>query len=329
MSVEAVVDQRTGVSVRARLVSTAARLMVRPLLTYWPLTGWGMWPLSFLETAAGLLPPPRGVRFERVDFGGFGGEWARPDSADASDGVVLYFHGGAFVTCGVATHRYEVATIAEACGLPVLSVAYRQLPTVRLSGSLDDCLSVYRGLLAQGVAADRIVLAGDSAGGHLAFATALAALVEGLPTPAGIVALSPWLDFDAAAKLAHRNARRDAYAPVRRLPALARLLGADALLDPDSSPVNRSLAGLPPVLIMAAEGEMLLCDAELMAQRLADADVPVTLQIWEGQVHAFPILVNLVPEARAAIQEIATFVRARIAPTVTVAPGVATSSLAG
>lgn len=313
MSIEAVVDQRTGVSVRARLVSTAARLMVRPLLTYWPLTGWGMRPLCLVETAAGLLPPPRGVRFERVDLGGFAGEWVRPE-AGTDDAVVLYFHGGAFVTCGVATHRYEVARIAEACGLPVLSVAYRQLPTVRLTGSLDDCLTAYQGLLAQGFDPARIVLAGDSAGGHLAFATALAAMADGLPRPAGIVALSPWLDFDAAAKLAHRNAGRDAYAPVKRLPALAKLLGADSVLDPTTSPVNRELAGLPPVLIMAAEGEMLLCDAELMAERLAAADVPVTLQIWEGQIHAFPILGNLLPESRAAIREVATFVRALVEP---------------
>jgi acetyl esterase/lipase len=312
MSVEAVVDERTGVSMRARLVHAAARLMLRPVLTYWPLTGWGMRPLCLLENAARLLPPPCGVRIERVDFGGFVGEWARPAPADGpgEPSVVLYFHGGAFVTCGVATHRHEVALLAQACGMPVLSVAYRQLPTVRLSGSLADCLSVYRTLLAEGFAPNRIVLAGDSAGGHLAFATALAALDEDLPVPAGIVALSPWLDFDSTAKLAHPNAALDAYAPVARLPELVRLLGAEA----EFSPIHRELAGLPPVLIMTAANEMLRCDAELMAQRLAAADVPVTLQVWAGQVHAFPVLGNLLPESKAAIREVAGFVRRLVRP---------------
>ncbi|HEX9334269.1 MAG TPA: alpha/beta hydrolase [Pseudonocardiaceae bacterium] len=320
MSVEAVVDEHTGVSVRARLVFAAARLMLRPMLTHWPLTGWGIRPLSLLESAAGLLPAPCGVSIERVDFGGFVGEWVRPapteDIAEPGEpGVVLYFHGGAFVTCGVATHRYEVALIAQACGLPVLSVAYRQLPTVRLSGSVDDCLSVYRTLLAEGFDPARIILAGDSAGGHLAFATALAALTEELAVPAGIVALSPWLDFDSTTKLAHPNATRDAYAPVTRLPELVRLLGADSAADlPDPSPVNRDLAGLPPVLIVTAESEMLRCDAELMAQRLADADVPVTLQVWAGQVHAFPVLGNLLPESRSAIRGIAAFIRDLVRP---------------
>lgn len=320
MSVEAVVDEHTGVSVRARLVYAAARVMVRPLLTHWPLTGWGIRPLALLETAANLLPNPCGVRIERVDFDGFVGEWVRPrPTADTGTpgepGVVLYFHGGAFVTCGVATHRYEVALIAQACGLPVLSVAYRQLPTVRLSGSVEDCVSVYRLLLAEGFDPSRIVLAGDSAGGHLAFATALAALAEGLPAPAGIVALSPWLDFDSTTKQAHPNAARDAYAPVGRLPELVRLLGAEIEADqPDPSPVNRDLAGLPPVLIVTAESEMLRCDAELMAERLAAADVPVTLQVWAGQVHAFPVLGNLLPESRAAIHDVATFVRSVVGP---------------
>ena len=310
MSVDAVVDQRTDVSVRAKLTFTAARLMLRPLLTHWPLTSVGMLPLSLIEVAAGLLPTPSGVRYEKVEFGGFTGEWVRPDTApEDSDGIVLYFHGGAFVTCGVATHRHSVSRIAEACRLPVLSVGYRQLPTVRLAGSVEDCLTVYRSVLAEGFDPERIVLAGDSAGGCLAFATALAAAAEGLPRPAGIVALSPWLDFDCAAKLVHPDAERDAYAPAQRLPLLAKLLGADPDLDPSISPVNGNLAGLPPVLLIASECEMLRCDAELMTERLAAADVPVTLQIWAGQVHAFPVLGDLLPESTAAIQEVGAFVR--------------------
>lgn len=316
---EAVVHQRTVVSVRARLTFVAARLVVRPLLTYWPLTSWGMFPLTLLDTAAGLLPAPRGVRYEKVTLDGFTGEWMRPKKLpESDDGVLLYFHGGAFVTCGVATHRHAVARMAEACDMPALSVAYRQLPAVPLAGSVADCLAAYRHLLAQGYGPDRIVLAGDSAGGCLAFATALGAMADGLPRPAAIVAVSPWLDFDAAAKLAHPNAGRDAYAPVRRLPALATLLGAE----PASSPVNAELAGLPPVLLITAESEMLRCDAELMAQRLAAADVQTTLQIWSGQIHAFPVLGDLLPESTAAIGEIGAFVRSLL-------PHADTTALAG
>ncbi|HEY2697637.1 MAG TPA: alpha/beta hydrolase [Pseudonocardiaceae bacterium] len=309
-----VVDHHDGVSVRARVVYAAARLMLRPLLTYWPLNPIGMLPLPLVDGLAELLPNPHDTEFERVVLPGFRGEWARAEGVE-QDGAVLYFHGGAFIACGLATHRHEVSKISATSGLPVLSIAYRQLPKVPLAGSLLDCLAAYRHLLDSGLDPSRIVFAGDSAGGHLAFATALSATAEGLPQPAGIVALSPWLDFDATAKIAHRNAARDAYAPVSRLPFLTTLcLASKGELDPLASPVNRDLSGLPPVLILAAEDEMLRCDAELMAQRLADHGVPCTLQIWAGQVHAFPVLGDLLPESRAAIHEIGTFIRDVTAP---------------
>jgi acetyl esterase/lipase len=314
MSIEPVVDVHQGVSLPAWMVDRAARLLLKPLLAHWPLTTWGLRPLPLVDAVAGLLPGPRGAHFQRLDFDGYVGEWARAEGVP-EDGVVLYFHGGAFVACGIATHRHEVARISAACGLPVLSVAYRQLPTVPLVGSTQDCLGVYARLLEAGFDSERIVFAGDSAGGHLAFATALAARDAGLPQPAGIVGLSPWLDLDATAKLAHPNARLDAFAPVSRLAALARLcVGGAAELDPRLSPVNQDLTGLPPVLLMASDREMLRCDAELMAQRLGAADVPCRLHIWEGQVHAFPVLGNLLPESRAAIAEIAAFTRQITAP---------------
>lgn len=309
MSVVApVVDHRVGVSIRARVVYAAARLMLRPLLTYWPLNPLGMVPLPLVDGIADLLPNPHGTEFERVEFPGFRGEWARAEGVE-QDGAVLYFHGGAFIACGLATHRHEVAKISESSGLPVLSIAYRQLPRVPVAGSLLDCLAAYRHLLDSGLDPSRIVFAGDSAGGHLAFATALSLAAADLPQPAGIVGLSPWVDFDATAKAAHPNAARDAYAPVSRLPFLTKLCLGDGEIDPLASPVNRDLAGLPPVLLLAAEDEMLRCDAELMAERLAAHGVPCTLQIWAGQVHAFPVLGDLLPESRAAIHEVGTFIR--------------------
>lgn len=318
MHVEPVIDQRAGGSAQSWLVFRAARLLLRPLLTYWPLTSWGLLPLPLLDSVAELLPMPRGVRSTRVGFAGFRAEWVwaegvpAPDESNGDSGAVIYFHGGAFLAGGLATHRREVARIAAACGVPVLSVAYRQLPVVGVAGSLDDCGTVYRWVLARGFDPAKLVLAGDSAGGFLAFATALAARDEGLSVPGGIVALSPWLDLDATAKTTHPNASRDAYAPVSRLPRLTTLLAGGPEVDPALSPINQDLAGLPPVLIMTAESEMLRCDAELMTERLAEAGVPVVLQVWDGQVHAFPILGNLLPESRQAIAEVAAFVRQTI-----------------
>ena len=301
------------VSYRSRVVHALARTFVRPAMRWWPLVPVTTAPIVAVDRMMGLIPRPRGVRFESAGFPGFSGEWARADEA-RGDGAVLYFHGGAFLFCGVGTHRRIAAMISSTAKVPVLSVAYRQLPAVPLSGSIADCVEAYRSLLSAGYAPDRIVFAGDSAGGHLAYAVALQAMADGLPLPGGLVAISPWLDLDATAKLAHANLRLDAYLPGARLAKVAAMCAGGALpLDPLLSPVNHDLAGLPPSLIIVAESEILRADGELMAERLAAAGARCELQIWPGQVHAFPVLAELLPESRAAVGEIARFIRGVLA----------------
>ncbi|MGH3657484.1 MAG: alpha/beta hydrolase [Micromonosporaceae bacterium] len=308
-----VVQHRTEVSYTAKTLHTLARLFVWPVLATLPITPLSTPLFGLVETAAARRRPPRWADVETIGFDGFTAEWVRADNVTDNapgSGVVLYFHGGAFLFGGLATHRPVVASISRASGMPVLSVGYRHLPKVPLAGSVADCLTAYRWLLAQGTAPEHIVLAGDSAGGHLAFATALRAVNEGLPKPSAIVAVSPWLDLDCETKLSHPNSRRDAYAPAKRLPRLVHMLTEGVVpADPLLSPVNHDLSVLPPSLLIVAEGEMLRCDSELMAERLAAAGVPCTLQIWEGQVHAFPTMVGLVPEAGRSIREIGSFVR--------------------
>ncbi|WP_433325890.1 alpha/beta hydrolase [Spirillospora sp. CA-294931] len=310
-----VIERRPGTTVRARLADRGLRLTANPVLSYWPLNLWGLRPAFALDLAAPVaLPTPRWAEVERVRFDDFPAEWVRaPHSAD--DRAILYFHGGGFFSCGLRTHRRMVARLSAASGAPVLSVAYRQLPSAPLETSLADCVEAYRWLLDEGYDASRIVVAGDSAGGFLAFAATMRARDEGLPSPAAILALAPLTDLDHDTKLAHENARLDAYLPARRVERLARLLtGGTVPIDPLTSPVNGDLSALPPVLIQVGSTEMLLPDSELMARRLGEAGVPCRLQIWEGQVHVFQIFADLVPEGLAALHEAGAFVREHTVP---------------
>jgi len=296
------------VSYQSRMAYVLARTLVKPVLTYWPMTGRWLRAALVIELAAGRLPRPRRTEVEAVAFDGFAAEWVRAED-HTDDGAVLYFHGGAFLLGGLNSHRAAVSMISAASRLPALQVGYRQLPHARLDGSVADCLTAYRWLLERGYPADRVVFAGDSAGGYLAYSTALAAIDAGLPTPGGIVAMSPWLDLDPSTKLADRGQlRRDGYIPGRRFGRLVELCTGGAAPDRTLSPVNRELAALPPSLIIVAESEVLRVDAELMASRLAVAGADCELQVWRGQVHAFPSLAVL-PESRAAIREIGRFVR--------------------
>lgn len=253
------------------------------------------------------LRPFRGLSFVRHRLGGVTVEMVRRKdcTADLADGVIFYTHGGGFFCCGLDSHLHVVARLARQTRLPVVHVDYRQYPQARVDGSIRDCLDAYRWLLAEGADPAKVVFAGDSAGGFLAFATTLAAQQAGLAAPAGVVGISPWLELDGTARLTHENNSRDAIAV--GLPGVADCVEPEDGSDP--SPVNGRLDSFPPSLIVAAEPEILRCDAERMHDALTRVGRPCTLRVWPAQLHAFPALFPFLPESRAAFDLIVGFVR--------------------
>ncbi|KRF20007.1 hypothetical protein ASG90_20000 [Nocardioides sp. Soil797] len=298
-------------SVRSIVVGAAAKGVARPFLRWFPVNG-PVAPLRHgLDLGARLAPRHRGTSLEKVTGDGWVGELVMPKGVRSGDGALVYFHGGAFVFCGLATHRRIVEHLALRTGLPVLSVGYRQHDKALVDQSIADCVDATNWMIERGFAADKLVLAGDSAGGHLAFAVALEATGQGIPL-GGVVGLSPWLEFDNTDRRNHENARRDHYIPSRRLDAIARVVTGKPIHDPAMSPVNRDLAKLPPTLLICAADEILRYDAEMMTERLQRAGVSVTTHIWEGQVHAFPVLGELLPESSQAIDLVVDFVHLRL-----------------
>lgn len=295
-------------SLRSTVVRTAAATVARPVLRYYPVGG----PLAparhALDLSASLVPRHRDTKVEKVTGEGWTAELVSPRGVRSGKGALLYFHGGAFIFCGLATHRRIVEHLVLRTRRPVLSVAYRQHGKGHVDQSVSDCVDATNWMINRGFDPQSLVLAGDSAGGYLAFQVALEATSQGID-PAGVVGLSPWLEFDNTERRGHRNARRDAYIPTYRLDRIARTVTGKPILEPALSPVNRDLAKLPPSLIVCAADEILRYDAELMTERLQRAGVPVDLHIWEGQVHAFPVLGELLPESSAALDDVVGFVR--------------------
>lgn len=292
---------------RARLLHALCRLVVRPLFTHWPLHG----PLARALRLFDLLcwvPRLRGLNYEWARRKHWRARLVFPSGGPTRDGTILFLHGGAFWFGGVYTHQRIVERLAQRTGMVVMSVDYRQLPKGYHDDSISDCVDAYRWLLEHDQDPSRILLVGDSAGGHLTFAVALRLAQLGIPGPGGIAALSPWLDFDQLTKESHPNAHTDAVIPARRFAQLTQVLHATDRLDPSWSPVNGDLSALPPVLMMAAAGEVLRVDAELMSERLTSAGVEHVLQIWPGMVHAFPVLGHLLPETRRSLDVISEFV---------------------
>jgi acetyl esterase/lipase len=228
------------------------------------------------------------------------------------DRVVVYLHGGAFVVGGRFLHRSLMSRIAAGTRSSVMAVGYRQLPQHPVTASVADGLDAYRHVLDSGVPASKVMIMGDSAGGYLTFQVALAAAEEGLPMPAGLVAMSPLIDFDGTAKLEAASASTCAVFPPTCFDGLSRVVlraarrAGEAQALPDA-PSRAELGGLPPSLIQVSSAEIVHPDAESMAAALHAAGVDCELQVWDEQVHVFQAAAGWLPEADEALEEICSF----------------------
>ncbi|MTE11424.1 alpha/beta hydrolase [Nocardia aurantiaca] len=302
-------------SLRSRVATAAVRELVRPALRHVPISPLAIRVGGLVDLGARMLPVRTPVRVEAVTRESVRCEIVRaagvPDGFGA--GAVLYFHGGGFVAGGLHTHRRFVAELSRATGLPVVQVRYRYLPEATVPESVRDCLAAYRWLLEHGADSESVVFAGDSAGGFLTMSTALAVGGEQLPAPAAVVAISPWLDLDLDAKLAHRNAMTEAYLPTAAFTRIAELgCTRDGRIDTRLSPVNGDLSVLPSTLLTACDDEFLRLDSDVMAAALDAAGVRCELHIWYGQIHAFPVVFPYLPESRQLTAEIARFIREHV-----------------
>ncbi len=306
-----------GTSTQSRVLGFSIRHTVRPVLLAWAAMPRQIMPLNFLDHIARLLPVHEGTMWRPVDLADCRAEWLQAKGVDdihaGNDKAIIYFHGGGFLTCGLNTHRRLVSRVSYAAKQPVLNVDYRQMPDEPIYNSVADCVDGFRWLMHQGYKPENITIAGDSAGGYLAFAAARAIIDKGWGRPAGVVAMSPILDLDPTGKSNHRNARRCQTFPlnaIERLTEVAEKLEAKrGVAGLRVDPVNMSMSDLPPSLISIGSHEVLMADAELMANRLVSAGVPCDLQVWDRQVHVFQAAATWIPEGRAAIDEIGTFIR--------------------
>lgn len=256
--------------------------------------------------------PVRGARFERVEEGTgpiVRGEWVRTPGTDRADGVVLYLHGSGYVVCSSRTHRGLTSQVAERTGLPVFSVDYRLAPSHTYPAAPEDVRAAWDWLVAQGHDPADIVVAGDSAGGHLALTLALDLARTHQTLPAALVLLSPVVELDLARGLVRDRIERDPFASAavaRRV--LQRYADDEALLDEGLRIDFDDLPDFPPTLVHAGSREMLAGDSTELARRLEEAGFTVDLRIWPGLMHVFQAMTAVMPESHAGLAAIADFV---------------------
>ena len=239
-------------------------------------------------------------------------EWTATPAADR-DRVILFLHGGGYVSGSLESHRHAVAQAGREAGTRTLALAYRLAPEHPFPTALGDALAGYRFLLESGFAPGRIALAGESAGGGLALAVALTLRARGLPLPACLWLSSPWTDLALTGVSLDTKAAVDPLLSRVYLAELAAtyLNGADPG-DPLVSPIRADLAGLPPMLIQVGSAETLLDDALRLAGVAAAADVAVELQVWPHMIHAWHLFYPEVAAGRRSLASAGRYIRTHL-----------------
>jgi epsilon-lactone hydrolase len=309
---------------QSRAVSLLLRLGLRPLVKQLRGNPISIWTARIAADAAGRLVrvDPR-VRVEplldpQVESGGstrpVSGEWVYPASEETADGAILYLHGGGYVLCSPQTHRSITTRLAIDTGLPVLVPRYRLAPEHPFPAALEDALDAYRWLLARGIPASRIVVAGDSAGGHLAASLVGEICRTDLPSPAGVVLYSPWVDLTCELSTEWDQRVTDAYISSATARRLGRLVaGTCDFADPRLALLTCSWSNTPPFLIQVGGAEVLRPEAERLAEILTEAGSTCEIQVWPGQMHVFQMFNRILPESRAAMRETARFISSVLA----------------
>lgn len=295
----------------AALVSTATLRQVSTVLP--PERRWGLW--ASRQILAGIMeafgPPLAGARIEHIDVRHDGrrvvGEWVRAPGVSTSRGAIYYVHGSGYALCSPRTHRRLASWLSRLTSLPVFTVDYRLAPRHRFPTAADDVRAGWDWLTAQ-LPAEHVVIAGDSAGGHLSVDLLLQPDVSA-NGPAALVLFSPLIDLTLELARAREALRRD---PAIRAADAARLVRLySGGVDPAHPRLKLDVAGgpaMPPTLIQAGGGEFLLTDARHLAEDIRTGGGRCTLQVWPDQVHVFQALPRLTPEAAKAMAHVATFI---------------------
>lgn len=255
-------------------------------------------------------PVPPEAAFEPSQVGPVKGEWVRTGDAP-SHRLILYFHGGGYVAGSPETHRPLVARLCQAAQAVAFVPAYRLAPEFAFPAGLRDGIDAYRHLLQRGIAPASIVLAGDAAGGGLAFSCLLAIRNAGLAMPAACVAMSPWADLSLSGWSMLQNARNDATQSWELLFVSARhYLKKANPTDPYASAVFADFRNFPPMMVHAGSLEVLRDDASRLGEKAAAAGVPVSVEIYDGMQHVFQAS-PFVPEARVSLNRLGQFIRSK------------------
>jgi len=261
-----------------------------------------------VDKVTAKMKMPKGVTTRKIKINNIDAEWIIPGQP-LEDKVLLYIHGGGFISGSCQTHRMHVAKFAKGSQLKSLVFDYRLAPEHPFPAGLEDCVTTYKWLLKQGYKAKNILVGGESAGGTFALSLLLALKNQGMGMPKAAFSISPVTDLRCLADSFSYNAKKD-IAPIGSWDVWTKYyIGDNDPTLPLLSPQFGNYEGLPPLYICVGTYEIHLDDCINVARKAREHGVDVTLRKWQNMVHAFPIMSPLFPEAKQAMSEICEFAK--------------------
>jgi monoterpene epsilon-lactone hydrolase len=237
-------------------------------------------------------------------------------AVEAPSRVILYLHGGAFFMGSPASYRNRAMRLSYRCHAEVFVPAYRLAPEHPYPAALDDALAAWKLVknLREGAP---LFVAGDSAGGGLSLSLLVRLRDLGLTMPNGALLLSPWTDLTVSGASIDRNHGKDLWFTRKHLETWARYyVGRAVGASPYISPVFADLSGLPSLLLLVGENELLLDDALRVRDAARQKGTSATVLVGRGMQHDWPLTLPWLEESRLAWETMRAFVEehSRAAP---------------
>jgi acetyl esterase/lipase len=232
----------------------------------------------------------------------------RAQPPGVSDGTLIYLHGGAYALGSAKGYRGLAARLAAAAGMTALVPDYSRSPEARYPIALEEMVAVYTQLLEDGLDPEKTVIAGDSAGGALTLALAMALRDRGVAAPAAIGLICPWADLAIDVDRKRPVGRDPLILPSMCAEWAPRYAGALDPRLPGVSPADGDMAGLPPIVMHSASDDPLWIDAEKIENACTGTGV-VEHQRFDNLWHVFHLQVGVLADADEAIADLGARLR--------------------
>lgn len=249
---------------------------------------------------------PEGVTYQSTAIGGVPGILVTPLEADSSQ-ILLLLHGGGFALGSSASHRKLTGHLAKAIGSIAFVADFRRAPDAKFPAQIDDAVSIYQALVADGYSPENITPVGDSAGGNLAISMVFELKNRGLALPRQVITMSPWLNMENNGATIETNDATDFLITREGLQGnIDRYIeGATEPTNPMANPLYQDYTGFPRLYICAGDTESLFDDSVRLNELATAAGVDVTFSVGKGMQHVYPFMAGNHPRADEEIRLIA------------------------